>query len=681
MDSTERAPKVAMPKEVESALTHARYLAENGVPLFLAEPAMRGDAWDPSGGSSGCGYWLPPRWQRTEADPSVVDAWEPGLALCAVMGHTVDVLDVDPRHGGEASAAAIQSKGLWPRTYGRQESPSGGWHDFIAPLGAPRRIGFRPGLDVLTERSFVFLAPTRKLSKVTGKVGSYTWATAPDVEELALLGDSSGAWIAQEVRRAPDYDGPGYDGSDYDALTPIQQAAAKAHVEAVVKGWRARLGAAADWPEGERDGQGRGWETLARDAAWSLARLAVHPAYPLTEAEAERTYRELLGPLADDSKCGDKWGADLLAKASGQPCDTPMWPSTPGEDFDALDDDEGEPANDWLCLIDLSTVDASAIILPTVCPVEGGEPLFYTGVVNGLHGDSRAGKSWVALLACRSELVAGRSVAYLDLEDTPLSIKRRLVEDLKVPASALARFHYLRPSGPLPAPVRDALVARLSVLGVGLVVIDSTGEALAAQGVKPNEDDEVANWFQFLPVKLARAGHTVVLLDHVPKSLDNRGQPIGSQRKLAAITGAQYTVERVADGFARNAPGESTITVAKDKHGNRQVNSEVGRLRFDGAAFRLVLDAAATPTGARELRMELVSRLLEALPPEHPGLSINTIKSDVPGDNRVTLAALGQLVSLGFVACERKGQAKLHRSQHPYRVGASADFEELEDEL
>jgi hypothetical protein len=673
---------VASPDEVKVALKHARYLAENGVPLFLAEPAMRDGEWDPMGGSGGCGYRLPSRWQRAKADPSVVDEWRPGLALCAVMGHAVDVVDVDPRHGGKASAVAIQSEGLWPQTYGRQKSPSGGWHDLIAPLNVPRRIGFRPGIDVLTDRSFVFLAPTRKMSKTTGEVGAYTWLTPPDLGELALLGDSTGAWIAQELRQQLHSDGSEYDGPSYDQLNLHEQEAARAHVEAVIKGWAARLRLAADWPEGERDDQGRGWEALSYQSAWSLARLAVHPAYPLTDADAGRTYMELLGPLADDARCRDKWGEDLLAKAAAKPCETPVWPSTPSDDFaPLLDEGDGNPESDWLRVIDLAAVDASDMILPTVCPVDGGEPLFYTQAVNGLHGDSRAGKSWVALIACRSELTAGRDVAYLDLEDTPLSIKRRLAEDLRVPASALSRFHYLRPSGPLPESVRDALVARLADLGVGLVVVDSTGEALAAQGVKPNEDDEVANWFQFLPVRLARAGHTVVLLDHVPKALDNRGQPIGSQRKLAAINGAQYAVERVGDGFARRAPGEATITVAKDRQGNRQVNSEAARLRFDGTTFRLVLDAASTLNGALELRMEAVSRLLEALPPEHPGLSVNTIKGDVPGDNRVTLNALGQLVSLGFVAFERQGQSKIHRSQHPYRVGTSADFDEVEDEL
>lgn len=660
------------------ALDHARHLAEAGVPLFLARPAKtETGAWDSHGGHHGCGYWLPKGWQRTEADPAVVDKWEPGMALCAVMGHAVDGLDVDPRSGGLKTSTDHAHH--WPTSYGRQATPSGGWHDLIAPLGVPSRDGALPGLDLKAGtdgggRGFLFLAPTRKVSKVTGKVGEYAWFTPPNLDALLLdAEDTSGAWLAGTLRSErtdPDYDGPAYD-----ALPIQQKEAARAHVESVLRTWRRRLEDAADWPEDERDEQGRGWESLARDAAWSLALLAVHPAYPLTEAEAERTYMELLGPLADDPKCGDKWTAALLAKAASEPCATPKWPSDPVDDFEPIDDNE--PVSDWLRLIDLSLIDASTMIRPTVCPVDGGEPLFYTQAVNGLHGDSRSGKSWVALMACRAELEAGRTVAYLDLEDTPVSIKRRLVEGLRVPEAHLSRFRYIRPSGSLPPPVRDALAGQLSELGVGLVIIDSTGEALAAAGVKPNEDDEVAQWFQFLPMKLARAGHTVVILDHVPKALDNRGQPIGSQRKLAAISGAQYTVERVGDGFARNAPGEATLTVAKDRQGNRQANVEAARLRFDGATFRLLLDVAATPAGALEQRMEAVSRLLAALPPEHPGLSVNTIKSDTPGDNRVTLAALTQLVSLGFVAYERRGQSKLHRSTRPYVTG---DFDALEDD-
>lgn len=93
------------------ALEHARHLAEHGVPLFLAQPAKAAGKWDPQGGHNGSGYWFPDNWQAAKADPSVVDRWRPGLALCAVMGHAVDAVDVDAQHDGDVSAQRLIDAG------------------------------------------------------------------------------------------------------------------------------------------------------------------------------------------------------------------------------------------------------------------------------------------------------------------------------------------------------------------------------------------------------------------------------------------------------------------------------------------------------------------------------------------------------------------------------------------
>ena len=64
-------------------LDAARELVAAGVPVFLGRP-------DPG---SPTGYALPPGWQRVEPDETVVDAWRPGWALCAVAGCALDVVD------------------------------------------------------------------------------------------------------------------------------------------------------------------------------------------------------------------------------------------------------------------------------------------------------------------------------------------------------------------------------------------------------------------------------------------------------------------------------------------------------------------------------------------------------------------------------------------------------------
>ena len=188
----------------------ARALIRAGVPVFAAPPAVRDGEWDPSGGTDGCGYWLPKEWQKTVTAEEWLDpaagpvwrekAWRPGWALGAVMGHAVDGLDVDPPNGGADSIAALRAAGMIPRTTGLQRTPSGGWHALIAPLGVGSENAVRPGLDIKggkpdgSSRGFLFIAPTVKLSKTTGRPEQYAWESAPDPEELD--GDTSGEALA-----------------------------------------------------------------------------------------------------------------------------------------------------------------------------------------------------------------------------------------------------------------------------------------------------------------------------------------------------------------------------------------------------------------------------------------------------------------------------------------------------
>lgn len=173
----------ALDGAVRAALDIAVDLARAGVPIFLAAPAPPDDP-------EGREFLLPRKWERTEANPSVVHRWRPGMALCAVMGVRCDGLDVDPRHGGDETEAGMRAAGIWPRSYGRATTPSGGTHDLIAPLGVGSRDGVRPGLDVKggmpdgSGRGFLYIAPTVRVSKVTRELRPYVWTTPPDLDGL-----------------------------------------------------------------------------------------------------------------------------------------------------------------------------------------------------------------------------------------------------------------------------------------------------------------------------------------------------------------------------------------------------------------------------------------------------------------------------------------------------------------
>jgi hypothetical protein len=193
--------------EIARALDVARHMAMSGIPIFTAAPCL-GRSCTPEcqartrGEGVKAGYHLPPRWDQTKADPRAVDAWVPGMALCAVGGYSCDFLDCDPRNGGVESSERLFQAGQWPNSYGQQITPSGGFHELIQPLrtgkGTPA-----PGIDVQggrldgTGRGFVFLAPTVRASKVDGVARPYRWTIEPDLPRLLQWqGEQSGAALA-----------------------------------------------------------------------------------------------------------------------------------------------------------------------------------------------------------------------------------------------------------------------------------------------------------------------------------------------------------------------------------------------------------------------------------------------------------------------------------------------------
>ncbi|MGQ0465505.1 MAG: AAA family ATPase [Sporichthyaceae bacterium] len=144
-------------------LGFARRLIDQGVPVFAAWP-------DPSTDS---GFRPPRRWQHTRPDPKVLERWRPGMALCAVGGHALDFVDVDPRHGGHDAARMLREADRWPTEYATVATPSGGTHHYVYRLGIAKTD--RDGIDLQsgspdgTGRGFVFIPPTVRGPNAKGK--------------------------------------------------------------------------------------------------------------------------------------------------------------------------------------------------------------------------------------------------------------------------------------------------------------------------------------------------------------------------------------------------------------------------------------------------------------------------------------------------------------------------------
>ncbi|WP_143556854.1 AAA family ATPase [Serinibacter salmoneus] len=307
---------------------------------------------------------------------------------------------------------------------------------------------------------------------------------------------------------------------------------------------------------------------------------------------------------------------------------------------------------------------------PTVGSLDGGSALFYAGRVNGLAGESGGGKTWAALAAVAQELEAGNGVAFVDLEDDAAGILSRLLDLGTDPEAIRARFAYVHPDQRLTEADREHMGMLLDSLRPSLVVIDSTGEGLALEGANPNADEEVARWFRILPRWVADQGPAVVILDHVTKADSEGLWPIGSQRKRAAISGAQYML-RVVKPFDRTTAGYARLVAAKDRSGNYRAGQHVADLRVspgpDGVEVALV--AAIERDPAEPFRpTTLMERVSKALEDAEAPLSYRSIEGAVTGRKGAARAALDVLVAEGFVSVEDGARnAKMHTLTRAYR--------------
>lgn len=308
--------------------------------------------------------------------------------------------------------------------------------------------------------------------------------------------------------------------------------------------------------------------------------------------------------------------------------------------------------------------------LPTVLNRTDGSALLYPAKVNGIAGASGDGKSLIAQKAAADELATGNAVVYVDLEDDAASVVARLLAMGVEPTAIVDRFVYVHPDESYGNDAQAHLEAVVTARRPTLVVVDSTGESLALDGAKPNDDDDVARWFRRLPGPLARLGPAVVVIDHMVKADDGSLSPIGSQRKRAAISGAQY-VTALARPFSRNQEGMVKLVCGKDRHGNYRRGQVVAEVTVtgdpDAETITLEVVAPLAGDGATFRPTHLMERVSRHLEDTGEPLTRNAVRDDVTGNNDAVIKALAVLVDEGYVEREKVGQAHHHRHLKPYR--------------
>jgi len=354
------------------------------------------------------------------------------------------------------------------------------------------------------------------------------------------------------------------------------------------------------------------------------------------------------------------------------------WPShdpyevTPPQDTD----DCGEECWQVTDLGDLVALAVNGHLPPLAASVgilpDTGRGLFYPGKINGIAGESGSGKSFIALAVALQEAGQDHHVIYIDYEDSAATMARRLALMGATPEQS-RRIHHVTARGPWPRQ-RRRIVAIASECMATLIVVDSTGEAMAADGADTNGETDVSRWFQSFPVALADLEPCVLLVDHMPKAAGDDLYPIGSHRKRAGISGAQY-IARAVRSFSKDRPGETVLIVGKDREGNGYKGERVAKITFNPnvgdltvGLWSILPEPLAADGGHRPTHlMERVSRYVES----NPGHGVNQVAQDVEGNRASIRRAIRVLLDENHLA-KVTGPNRKHSlsSVLPYRVAA-----------
>ncbi|MFE5157864.1 hypothetical protein ACFRNT_04900 [Streptomyces sp. NPDC056697] len=233
-------------------------------------------------------------------------------------------------------------------------------------------------------------------------------------------------------------------------------------------------------------------------------------------------------------------------------------------------------------------------------------------------------------------------------------------------------FHYYSPTGPLTEDDEQEF-QRLISLGGTLIVFDGMTEAMAMEGLKGNDAEDVAAWHAKMTKPFAAAGWAVVVLDHVPH--DGK-RAIGSQHKKSALTGVSYFLEPVRP-IGKGVAGKSRLKVEKDRGAWVRSHAIPGSTPQHFADLVIDFEGKSPPTADLWPAVQTDNKGYKAEPPErvrkdilaflaeNTGASKSAIRRAVKGATADKDWALEWLIDHDQVSVKQVGQAKRHHPADP----------------
>ena len=396
---------------------------------------------------------------------------------------------------------------------------------------------------------------------------------------------------------------------------------------------------------------------------------------------------------------------DLTQVTAERPPDGVTWDAFTAEDYvppavEVSDDDietlweERKREHTW-DEVDVNAKLGNGIppeVSPELVKRTDGHFLLYRGKVSSIAGPPESAKGWFACECARQVLQQMEPVYYIDFEDSPDAILRRMLQ-LGVPTDYLVSFfHVINPIEKFDShgPTGQLLWKMLIRDEPGLVILDGFTQALANNDLDDNKNTDVVQWFRELPRKIIKAtggNGAVLIVDHVTKADDAaKRYALGAGQKLAALDGSQFKAQ-LTKPFAPGKSGRVRIRVTKDRPGGvrawswgdsveaGQVTTEMELISLPGerhdvqiklwppnSKMQVTPDEQVLPLKMMQDMMKVISSKGQ-LPPNR-----SQLRGLVRGDNNAKTIALNQLLKDAQLI-ERKedfdtGPLKLYVNPH-----------------
>jgi hypothetical protein len=216
-----------------------------------------------------------------------------------------------------------------------------------------------------------------------------------------------------------------------------------------------------------------------------------------------------------------------------------------------------------------------------------GHAVLYSGQVNMFYGEPESGKTWVALAAIAETILNGGKAVFIDLDHNGLlAIVTRLIF-LGVTQNLLMNPDRFRSIEPEDADELKRVIKFLKLWKPDVAVVDSVGELLPALNLNSSNPDDFTKAHTSVLKPLAMVGSCVIVIDHVPKNVENKVHgPTGTAAKKRAIGGAMIRVV-VKSGFAPGQGGSCFLAITKDRHGGLKAISKPDKPEFIAGTFKL----------------------------------------------------------------------------------------------